>query len=244
MENLSENPRRLTSHVMEKNKCAPTARIRPLVKYRRSTIAQPDCPALWAGRRSPTALRAAVPVRLNPGSRHSRCRIANQRLWLAEGGLWPADLLAWTSRIAARQAEGKTSRGAGGRLGNAGQRGGAVHALAGWEAQTSTGGRGKDNGSSTKLVFGAAYDISETRQRWLRFVRILRHPTPVGPDFQHAEIMSVSCPDGMSDKRGLGGFRAQLRHANAWRVVRENRQARTPQGSRCEAARGWFRSDF
>jgi hypothetical protein len=233
MENSSEIPRRLISPVMEKNKCAPTSRIRPLVKYRRSTTAQPDCQALWAGRRSPTALRAAVPVRLDPGSRHSRCRIANQRLWLAEGVLWSADLLAWTSRIAARQAQGKTSRGAGGRLGNAAQRAGAVH------------GRARERRwRQHNAGFGAAYGLSETRQRWLRFVRILRRRTPIGPDFQHAEIMSVSCPDGMSDKGGLGGFRAQLRHANAWRVAPGNCQARTPQGSRCEAARGWFPAEF
>lgn len=63
-------------------------------------------------------------------------------------------IAAWASPIGARQAEGMRSRGAGGRLRNAGQRAGAVHALAEWAAQPSTGGRGSDVGSRTTSVCG------------------------------------------------------------------------------------------
>ncbi|MDR6383994.1 hypothetical protein J2802_004422 [Paraburkholderia caribensis] len=62
-------------------------------------------------------------------------------------------IVAWASPIGARRAEGNTSRGAGGRQWNAGHRAGAVHALAGWAAQPSTGGRGNDDSSSTTLFF-------------------------------------------------------------------------------------------
>jgi hypothetical protein len=80
--------------------------ISPLAKYRRSSTARPDCPALRAGRRSPTALRGGGARAPHPGSWHSRCRIVDQRLGLAERGLWSGDLLTRASRIAARQAEG------------------------------------------------------------------------------------------------------------------------------------------
>jgi hypothetical protein len=221
-------------------KCVPTARRQPVRKHRWPTIVQPDCPALRAGRRSPTALRAAVPVCLNPGSRRSRCRIANQLLWLADGGLWSVDFLAWTSRsIAARQAEGKTSRGAGGRLRNAGQRAGAVHALAEWAAQPSTGGRGMDDSSSTTLVLGAAHSISENENAGYDSSDFSAAEHQSVLISNHAEIMSVSCPDRMSDKRGLGLFQAQQRHAKTWRVVPETDRAHTPQGSRRGATRGW-----
>jgi hypothetical protein len=61
-------------------------------------------------------------------------------------------IVTMASPIGARQAEGKASRGAGGRLRNAGHRDGAVHTLAVWAAQPSTGGRGNDDNSSTTPV--------------------------------------------------------------------------------------------
>lgn len=117
-------------------------------------------------------------------------------------------IAAWASPIGARQAEGMRSRGAGGRLRNAGQRAGAVHALAGWAAQPSTGGRGSDVGSRTTSVCRQRTSSPKPQLPRPRFVRILLCRTPADPDFQPAEIVSVSCPDGMSDKRGLGGFGA------------------------------------
>jgi len=69
-----------------------------------------------------------------------------------EGACCRTVIVAWASPIGARQAEGKTSRGAGGRLWNAGRRAGAVHALVGWAAQPSTGGRGNDDRSSATPV--------------------------------------------------------------------------------------------
>lgn len=117
-------------------------------------------------------------------------------------------IVAWASPIGARQAEGKASRGAGGRLRNAGQRAGAVHTLAVWAAQPSTGGRGKDDSSSKTPLCGQRTGTTETQPRRLRFARILLSRAHADPDFLSAEIVSVSCPDGMSDKRGLGGFGA------------------------------------
>jgi hypothetical protein len=69
-----------------------------------------------------------------------------------EGAYGRTVVVARASPIGARQAKGKTSRGAGGRLRNAGHRAGAVHALAGWAAQPSTGGRGSGDSSSTTPV--------------------------------------------------------------------------------------------
>jgi len=78
--------------------------------------------------------RAAVPVRLNPGSWHSRCRIIDQRLRLAERGLWLAVVLAMASR--SRRVRPKA------RLVGSRWAGAAVHALTVWAALPSTFGRG------------------------------------------------------------------------------------------------------
>jgi hypothetical protein len=161
-----------------------------------------------------------------------------------EGASGRIDIFAWASPAGVRQAEGKTSRGAGGRLRNAGQRAGAVHALVGWAAQPSTGGRGNHDGGRGALVLGQHASSTKPNGGGYGSVRILQRRTRGDPDFQRAEIVSVSCPDSMSDKRGLGGFRLQLRHAKAWRVVDGNCQAPTPQGSRRIATRGWFGADF
>ncbi|VWC09924.1 hypothetical protein BLA14095_05190 [Burkholderia lata] len=83
----------------------------------------------------------------------------SERLWLErvlEQLLPPlADISLWGKGPSGpRQARRASSRGAGGRLRNAGQRAGAVHALAGWAAQPSTGGRGNDDRSGTTPVCG------------------------------------------------------------------------------------------
>jgi len=83
-----------------------------------------------------------------------------------------------------------------------------------------------------------------TQLRMPRFGRILLNRTHANPDFQRAEIVSVSCPDGMSDKRGLVLFQPQQRHAKTWRVVAETARAPTPQGSRRVATRGWCSADL
>lgn len=57
-------------------------------------------------------------------------------------------------------------------------------------------------------------------------------------------LVSVSCPRLVSDKRGLVLFQPQQRHANTWRVVAETVRAPTPQGSRRVATRGWCQADF
>ncbi|MDR8729622.1 hypothetical protein FEQ05_06362 [Burkholderia pseudomultivorans] len=83
----------------------------------------------------------------------------NMRGWsttarACRGGCGQTVIVAWASPSGARQAEGKASRGAGGRLRNAGQRAGAVHTLAVWAAQPSTGGRGNDDSSSKTPLCG------------------------------------------------------------------------------------------
>ncbi len=137
----------------------------------------------------------------------------NMRGWsttapACRGGCGQTVIVAWASPIGARQAEGKASRGAGGRLRNAGQRAGAVHTLAVWAAQPSTGGRGNDDSSSKTPLCWQRTGTTETQPRRPRFARILPSRTHADPDFLRAEIVSVSCPAGMSDKRGLGGFGA------------------------------------
>jgi len=82
------------------------------------------------------------------GARKVRDWITN-RYSLQGWGCGRIVVTARASPIGARQAEGKASRGAGGRLRNAGQRAGAVHTLVVWAAQPSTGGRGNDDRSST-----------------------------------------------------------------------------------------------
>jgi hypothetical protein len=70
-------------------------------------------PAGLPGWRSPTAPQAAVPVSLNPGSWHSRCRIINQRLGLAERvayGCQSSSIL----QAALGSGQRRGSRGAGG----------------------------------------------------------------------------------------------------------------------------------
>lgn len=171
------------------------------------------------------------------GARKVRDWITN-RYGLQGGGCGRIVIIARASPNGARQAEGKASRGAGGRLRNAGQRAGAVHTLAVWAAQPSAGGRGNDDKSSTTPVCGQGTAPPGPNPRRPRFVRILLNRIHADPDFQRAEIVSVSCPGGMSDKRGLGGFRLQLRHAKAWRVVDGNRQAPTPQGVEAHRASG------
>jgi len=71
-----------------------------------------------------------------------------------EGACGRTVIVARASPIGARQAEGKASRGAGGRLRNAGQRAGAVHILAVWAAQPSMGGRVNRDSRRATLVLG------------------------------------------------------------------------------------------
>ncbi len=87
------------------------------------------------------------------GARKVRDWITN-RYSLQGWGCGRIVVIARASPIGARQAEGKASRGAGGRLRNAGQQAGAVHTLVVWAAQPSTGGRGNDDRSSTTPVCG------------------------------------------------------------------------------------------
>lgn len=118
-----------TCGAIGKYKSAPAACHQSPMKHRCAATAQPNRPAA----------RAAALPRLRRGARAARsgrdgARDAVpviDRLSFAERGFWSEDSLTWASRRAARQAEGKTSRGAGGRLRNAGQRAGALHALRG-----------------------------------------------------------------------------------------------------------------
>lgn len=53
---------------------------------------------------------------------------------------------------------------------------------------------------------------------------------PVHADFHHTEIVSVPCPDSMSDKGGLELFQTQQRHAQTCPVVAETVRAPHPSG--------------
>lgn len=163
---------------------------------------------------------------------HARDAIVYRSLWLAEKGLSRATNLGKPHRGASGRRQ--SARGAGGRLRDAGQRRGPALSTpeVGWTAQPSTGGR--ECATSRRIP----------ADRYLAMHTFSLDQAPSHADFQPAEIVSVSCPDGMSDKRGLGLFQAQQRHAKTWPVVPETDRAHTPQGSRCEAARGWFSGDF
>lgn len=142
------------------------------------------------------------------------------------------------SRAAVRQARRARLRGAGGRLRNAGQRAGAVHALVGWAAKSSTGGRGIDDSRCRPAVCRRLPVVQTARSLVAERFAFLPTCARAGVDIHLAEIKSDSCPKRMSDKRGLMGFGCQFRHANAWRIGTQNPSAPTPQGSSCKAARG------
>lgn len=139
----------------------------------------------------------------------------------------------------ARQAEGKASRGAGGRLRNAGQRAGAVHTLAVWAAQPSTGGRGNDDRSSTTPVCG-------------------QRTAPPGPNrgghdsceffsTEYTQILISNLPKSCRSLvrtacRTRGGWLALGTNSDMRRhgeLVPKASQPYTPQGSRRVATRGW-----
>lgn len=104
---------------------------------------------------SPRRNRRGSPCASLRARRRARSQIVDQWLWLAERGpVGRIVIVAWASPVGARQAEGKASRGAGGRLRNAGQRAGAVHTLAVWAAQPSTGGRVNHDSRRASLVLG------------------------------------------------------------------------------------------
>ncbi len=220
---------------MKKNKCAPAARDQPLPKHRPFMIAQPDRPPS-AGRRSPRVHDAGPRATRSgrDGARNGALVIDD--FSLQRRGHWSIDILSGASRIAARQAAGNA-------------RGKPVVGCGtpASEPALSTPQRG---GQRSRPRAGAESTITPVHQRFsgrnltrskpdqgsLQFhVRFQRKG-----DFLCAEIKSDSCPKVMSDKRGLGGFRVQLRHAKAWRVVPGNCQAHTPQGSRREVTRGGF----
>lgn len=204
--------------------------------------AQPDrpcgpplSPRLWRG--SPCgSIRAR-------GARNVRDWITN-RYGLQGRGCGRIVIIARASPNGARQAEGKASRGAGGRLRNAGQRAGAVHTLAVWAAQPSTGGRGNHGISSTTPVCGQrtaspgpnrgghdSFGFFSTE-----YTQILISNVPKSC----RSLVRTAC----RTRGGLTvyGYNSDMR--KAWRVVAVNRQAPTPQGSRRVATRGWFGADF
>lgn len=126
--------------------------------------------------------------------RRARDAIVYRSLWLAGKGLSRASNLGKPHRGASGQRQ--SPRGAGGRLRDAGQRCGPALSTpeVGWAAQPSTGGR--ECATSRRIpadryLAGHAFPLDQP---------------PSHADFQPAEIMSVSCPKFMSDKRGLGGF--------------------------------------
>lgn len=82
-----------------------------------------------AGRRSPRACGAGPRAARSGLAALAMCAgCSTTALACREGACGRTAIVAWASPIGARQAEGKASRGAGGRLRNAGQRAGAVHA--------------------------------------------------------------------------------------------------------------------
>lgn len=142
--------------------------------------------------------------------RRARDAIVYRSLWLAEKGLSRTSNLGKPHRGASGRRQ--SPRGAGGRLRDAGQR--RRPALStpevGWAAQPSTGGR--ECTTSRRIP----------ADRYLAVHAFSLDQAPSHADFQPAEIMSVSCPKFMSDKRGLVGFGAKHRHAKAWRVAAQN----------------------
>lgn len=128
--------------------------------------------------------------------RRARDAIVYRSLWLAGNGLSRASNLGKPHRGASGRRQ--SPRGAGGRLRDAGQprRPALSTPEVGWAAQPSTGGR------------ECATNRRITADRYLAGDVFPLDQTPSHADFQPAEIMSVSCPKFMSDKRGLGGFGA------------------------------------
>lgn len=121
---------------------------RPTICKRESRIAR-HCVPVGAlpppcGRRCPcTSIRA----------RGARRRVAvDQPIWLAEGGLLSDRFCHLGKPHRGASGRRQSSRGAGGRMRDAGQRAGAVHTLVVWAAQPSMGGRGNDHSSSTRPV--------------------------------------------------------------------------------------------
>jgi hypothetical protein len=208
---------------MKQNKCAPAAHDQPLRKHRRFITVQPDRPPP-AGRRSPHVYDAG-PRAARSGRDGARdTAIGDWRLLLAKGG------------------NGRSAFSLGQPAGRCASRLKAMLPGSWWsgaerrpaERRCPRAGAEPTIAPAHRWFAGGNSPLSRPAQGSHQVhVRCQRKG-----DFYSAEIVLDSCPKFMSDKRGLGGFRVQLRHANAWRVVRGNCQARTPQGSRCEAARG------
>lgn len=128
----------------------------------------------------------------------------------------------------------RRSRGAGGRMRDAGRRAGAVHAPAGWAAQPSTGGRGNNGMANQPMgcrpLPGAIEnpvrgDTNHTYTPSIssRAARFPSHRNRVGP-------LSERHAKSMSDKGGLGLFQTQQRHAETCRGVAETARAPHPSG--------------
>ncbi|CAB3805027.1 hypothetical protein LMG27177_05754 [Paraburkholderia fynbosensis] len=158
-------------------------------------------PARSAAGALPTPYGRRFPCASIRARRRARDAIVYRSLWLAGKRLSSASNLGKPHRGASGRRQ--SPRGAGGRSRDAGQRRGPALPTpeVGWAAQPSTGGR--ECATSRRIP----------ADRHLAMHALSLDQTPSHADFQPAETMSVSCPKFMSDKRGLGVFRAQLRHA-------------------------------
>lgn len=199
-------PRRSSPRpIMEKT----SARLRRVARFKRNTAGpQPPSRIVPAGRRSPHACGAGPRAARSRLAALATCVVGQRELWLAERG--PTVGLTF-------------SRGQApcGRVRPKAKRRGEPVVGCGTPANEpalSTPSRG---GQRSRPRAGAGMPMAAAL-RWFwssarhhrnptvvaRIIRILRHRTPIGLDFQHAEIVSDSCPNSMSDKRGLGGFGA------------------------------------
>jgi hypothetical protein len=221
-------------------KCAPDARHQAPVKHHRVS----NCPtgsSRYAGRRSPTP-----PARCPCGSirarRRARYVVSDRWLQLCREGAFGRKTLSLEQAAFGASGRRLPSRGAGGRLRKAGLRTEPALStpLRGGRRSRPQLGAGAPTNRRVATVRRCDLSSPKTAQCSHQLHACLR---PWAISFE-PKSMSDSSPKRMSEKRGLGGFRVQLRHANAWRVVRENCQAHTPQGSRCKAARGWFPAAF
>jgi hypothetical protein len=213
--------------VRNNRKCAPGARHQPLVKHHRSATAQPDRPAARAAA-LPTP-SARCPCGSIRARRRARAVVGNQRYGLQEWGLGHSCTLGKPYRSAARQAEGNHREETVGGCGTPASEASRCC------PRPLRGGQRNRPRAGTGAPRATAYRQLDTKpHRNPHVVRSLAMPISTIP-----KSVSDSCPRFMSDKRGLGLFQAQQRHAKTWRVVPETARAHNPQGSRRAATRGW-----
>ena len=134
------------------------------------------------------------------------------------------------SRLAARQAIGDDREEPVGGCGTPAEQPALSTPLRGGQRSRPRAGAGITTWRANRWVVDSFPALSRTPYTLTPTVRTRHRSATEQPDFHHIEIVSVPCPNGMSDKGGLELFQPQQRHAQTCRGVAETARAPHPSG--------------